>query len=71
MPGLGRVDEFEPVSGGCDVDHAHEAVGELIVASGDCAVDFLTTEHPLDAVALLVERPVAFESSPSGLIGLE
>lgn len=55
------VDEFEPVSGGCDVHHAHEAGGELIVAGGDCAVDFQTAQHALDAVALLVERPVVFD----------
>jgi hypothetical protein len=38
--------------------NAHEAGGGLILAGGDCAVDFQPAEHALDAVALLVERPV-------------
>jgi hypothetical protein len=59
--GLGGVDEFEALSGGSDVDHAHEAVSELIVAGGDGAVDFQMAEHPLDAMALLVERPVMLD----------
>jgi hypothetical protein len=37
--GLGGVDEFEPVSGGGYMNHAHEAFGELVVARGDGAVD--------------------------------
>ncbi len=37
---LGRVDKFEPVSGGGDMDHVEEAFGELVVAGGDGAVDF-------------------------------
>ena len=43
------------------MDHAEEAVGQLIVAGGDGAVDLEVTEHALDAVALLVERPVMFD----------
>jgi hypothetical protein len=57
---LGGVDKFEPVSGGGQMDHAEEAVGELIVSGGDGAVDFQLAEHPLDAIALLVERSVMF-----------
>ncbi len=58
---LGRVDKFEPVSGGSKMDHAEEAVGQLIVAGGDGAVDLELAEHALDAVALLVERPVMLD----------
>jgi hypothetical protein len=43
------------------VDHAEEAVGELVVAGGDGAVDLKVAEHALDAVALLVERPIIFD----------
>jgi len=46
---LGGVDELEPVSGGCDLHHAHEAVGELVVAGRD------------GAVALLVERSLMID----------
>ncbi len=58
---LGGVDKFEPVSGGGDMDHTEEAVGKLVVARGDGAVYFEVAEHGLDAVALLVERPVVFD----------
>ena len=51
---LGGVDKFEPVSGGGEMDHSEEAVGQLIVSGGDGAVDFELPEHALDAVALLV-----------------
>lgn len=37
---LGSVDKFEPASRGSEVDHAEEAVGELIVTGGDGQVDF-------------------------------
>ena len=43
------------------MDHAEEAVGKLVVAGGDGAVDLEVAEHALDAVALLVERPVMFD----------
>ena len=59
------MDKFEPVSGGGDMDHAEEAVGELVVAGGDGAVDFEMTEHALDAVLLLVERAVMFDLHPA------
>jgi len=58
---LGGVDEFEPVSGGGDVDHAEEGFGEMIVAGGDGSVDLEMAEHPLDAVALLVEGAVVLD----------
>jgi len=61
MKALGRVDKFEPVSGGGDMDHAEEAAGELVVAGGDGAVDLQVTEHSLDAIALLVERAVMLD----------
>jgi len=43
------------------MDHAEEAVGQLIVAGSDGAVDLEVTEHAFDAVALPVERPVMFD----------
>ena len=55
------MDKFEPVSGSGDMDHTKEAVSKLVVTRGDGAVDLEVTEHALDAVALLVERPVMFE----------
>jgi uncharacterized protein GlcG (DUF336 family) len=55
---LGGVDKFEPVSGGGKMDHANEAVGQLIVSGGDGAIDLQVSEHALDTVALLVEDSV-------------
>jgi hypothetical protein len=37
---LGGVDEFEPVLGSGDVNHAHEGFGELVVPRGDRALIF-------------------------------
>jgi uncharacterized protein GlcG (DUF336 family) len=48
------VDKFEPVSGGGEMDHAEEAVGQLIVSGGNGPVDLQVTEHTLDAISLLV-----------------
>lgn len=58
---LGGVDKFEPISGGGEMDHSEEAVGKLIVAGGDGAVDLEVTEHALDAIALPVERAVMLD----------
>ncbi len=58
---LGGVDKFEPVSGGGKMDHSEKAVSQLIVTSGDGSVDFEMSEHALDAVPLLVERPVILD----------
>ena len=58
---LGRVDKFEPVSGGGEMDHSEEAVGQLVVSGGDRPVDLELPEHAFDAVALLVERPVMLD----------
>jgi uncharacterized protein GlcG (DUF336 family) len=58
---LGGVDKFEPVSGGGDMDHSEEAVGQLVVSGGDRSVDLEVAEHALDTVALLVERPIMFD----------
>lgn len=52
------MDKFEPVSGCGEMDHAEEAVGQLIISGRDGAVDFELAEHAFDAIALLVERPV-------------
>ena len=41
-----------------EVDHAAEAVGQLVVAGGDGAVDLEVAEHALDALALPADRPV-------------
>lgn len=58
---LGGVDKFEPVSCRGEMDHSEEAVGQLIVAGGDGAVDLELPKHALDAVALLVERPIMLD----------
>jgi hypothetical protein len=42
------------------MDHAEEALGELVVVGGDGSVGFEMPEHALDAVALFVERSVIF-----------
>lgn len=47
------------------MDHTEEAVGQLVVARGDGAVDLEVTEHALDAVTLLVERPVVLDLHPA------
>lgn len=62
---LGGVDKLEPVSGGGDMDHAEEAFGELVVSSGDGAVDFQATEESFDVIAFFVERPVMFDLDPA------
>ena len=62
---LGGVDKFEPVSGCGDMDHAEEALGKLIVAGCDSAVDFQATEEAFDVVSLTVERPVMFDFYPA------
>lgn len=56
---------MEPVSGGGDMDHAEEAFGELVVSSGDGAVDFQATEESFDVIAFLVERSVMFDLDPA------
>jgi hypothetical protein len=63
--GLGGVDKFEPVSGGCDVNQAEEAFGELIVPSCAGAVDFEVSEEAFDVITFLVERPVMFDFDPA------
>lgn len=55
------MDKFEPVFCGGDMDHSEEAIGQLIVAGCDGAVDLELPEHALDAVALLVERPIMLD----------
>ena len=40
------------------MDHAEEAVGELVVTGGDGAVDFQAAEEAFDVVSFTVERPV-------------
>ena len=58
---LGGVDKFEPVSGGGEMNHSKEAVGQLIISSSDGAVDLELSEHALDAVTLFVERPIMLD----------
>ena len=43
------------------MDHAEEAVGQLVVAGGNGSVDLEVSEHALDAIALLVECPVVLD----------
>ena len=56
-----RRGQIEPVSGGCDLDNSKEAVGQLILLGRLGAVDLELTEHALDAIALLSERPTMFD----------
>jgi len=65
LAGLGDVDKFEPVSGRCDVNHAEEAFGELIVSCGDSAVNFHTAEEAFDVVSLPVEYQVMLDLDPA------
>lgn len=62
---LAGVDEFEPVSGCGNMNHAHEAGGKLIISRGNGAVDSQMAEHAFDAVALFVERPIMFNLHPA------
>ena len=55
------MDEFEPVSGGDEVDHAEKTAGQLVTAGSDGSIDLEEAEPALDAVALLVERPVMLD----------
>lgn len=45
--------------------HAHKAGSELIISGCDGPVDLEMAEHALDAVALLVERPIMFDFHPA------
>ncbi|TWD12529.1 hypothetical protein FB595_10182 [Sphingobium sp. AEW010] len=47
------------------MDHAEEAVCQLVIAGGDSAVNLEMAEHTLDAIALLVERAVMLDFHPS------
>ena len=51
------MDKFEPVFDCRQVEHAEEALGELVVSCGDGAVDLEMADHALDAVAQPVEAP--------------
>jgi hypothetical protein len=55
------VDKFEPVSGYSEMDRSKEAFGKLVVVSGNGTVDLEVTKHALDAIALLVERPIMLD----------
>ena len=65
MADLGGVDKFEPVSGGCDMDHVEEAFGKLIISGCDGSVDFQASEEAFDVIAFLVERPVMLDLDPA------
>ena len=43
------------------MDHAEEAVGQLVVSGGDGAVDLKVAEHAFDAIALFVERAIILD----------
>ena len=43
------------------MDHSEEAVCKLVVAGSDGAVDLELSEHALNAVPLLVERPIMLD----------
>ena len=43
---LGRVDKFDPVTRGCEVQHSKEGIGELIISCGDGALDLEVGRAP-------------------------
>jgi len=43
------------------MDHSEEAIGKLVVACGNGAVNLEVSEHPFDAIALFVERTVMLD----------
>nr|WP_095448651.1 hypothetical protein [[Ochrobactrum] quorumnocens] len=45
---LGSADEFAPATCGCSMNHADETFSELIISSGNCAVDFNSSKKPFD-----------------------
>nr|WP_260591674.1 hypothetical protein [Sphingomonas sp. TF3] len=55
------MDKFQPISGGGEMECSEEAVGQLVISDGDGAVDLELSEHALDAIALLAERPIMFD----------
>ena len=42
------MDEFEQVAGSCDLDHAKEALGELVISGSDGSIDVEMTEQALE-----------------------
>lgn len=52
---LGAVDIFEPEACGRQVKHAEEGLGELVVACGQCAIDFEVPDHSFDTIAQAIE----------------
>ena len=59
---LGGVDEFEPISGRRGMNNAQEASDELVIARGNGAANFQTTEHSPDAVQLWVDLPASSQN---------
>ncbi len=55
------MEKFKPVSGSGEMDHAEEAVGQLIILGGDGTVDFELSEHLLNAITLHIERPIMLD----------
>lgn len=53
--------KLELVSSGVEMNYAEEAVGQLVVVASDGTVNLEMPEHALDAVPLLVERPIMFD----------
>lgn len=45
--------------------HAEEALGKLVVAGCDSAVDFQATEEAFDVISLTVERLFMFDLYPA------
>ena len=52
------MDKFDPEFDGGQVEHAKEAVGELVVASGDGAVGLEVTDVAFDPAAQAIEAAV-------------
>lgn len=52
------MDKFDPESDGGQVEHAEEALGELVVAGGDGAIGLEVSDLAFDAAAQSIEASV-------------
>lgn len=43
------------------MDHSKKAVGQSMVSGGDGVVDLRAAEHAVNAIALLVGRPIVLD----------
>lgn len=58
---LGSVDKFEPVFSGGEMDHAGEAIGELVIPCCDGTVALEMAKHTLNPVSFFVKVSVVVD----------